>query len=269
MKKIAIASLTRGYGGFAEYNKLIERNNSIYNQIVKNSSYEFDNIIFHEGNITNDHQLYIQNLSKVELQFIDVKSNGNKLAFNNSIIKSESEFCNSTHESNWFPIGYKHMCHFWSIDFFEYLNEYDLIIRIDEDCVVQRFDDDYIQQILDGEKVFLSPHFQGKDEWYVTVGLEKLWNKFMEENSIEINKKYDEVKFPYTNFMCLNLKYFRENEIVQKFLNSVDMSNCIYINRWGDLPIWGLILSSFVPQEMFGVATKIGYYHSSHNAQIN
>lgn len=269
MNKIAIVTLSRGYGGLSDYNSLIERNNSIYENIVKNSKYNFDNIIFHEGNISVDHQNYIKVLSKIELIFVDVKTSGSKNGFNDLNVKNESQFCHPTPESGWFPLGYKHMCHFWAIDFFDYLSEYDYVIRIDEDCVVNRFNQDYIQQLIDGKKVFLSPLFQGKDESYVTVGLENLWSKFLTDNSIIVDKKFDDIKCPYTNFTCLNLKYFKENIMVQKFLQCINDSNCIYINRWGDLPIWGLVLSSFVDENLFGSANGIGYYHHSHRSQVN
>ena len=52
-----IAVLTRGYDRIEDYSLLIRRNKCIeINLIDKNT----DNLIFHEGNIREEHQQYIQ-----------------------------------------------------------------------------------------------------------------------------------------------------------------------------------------------------------------
>lgn len=50
------------------------------------------------------------------------------------------DLCYPTTLSNRFSLGYKHMCHFWSIDFLEYLKDYKYILRIDDDCLLNTFD---------------------------------------------------------------------------------------------------------------------------------
>jgi hypothetical protein len=61
MKKIAIAVLTRGYNDLESYNKLIARNVLIHDKLTINSKFDYDVVIFHEGNITEEHQAYISN----------------------------------------------------------------------------------------------------------------------------------------------------------------------------------------------------------------
>ena len=51
----------------------------------------------------------------------------------------KAEIVVTTIQSISFPLGYKHMCHFWSMDFLDYLSDYKYIIRIDEDCFVTKF----------------------------------------------------------------------------------------------------------------------------------
>jgi hypothetical protein len=64
MNKIAITVLTRGYSNILQYDLLIKRNIFIYENIINKSNFEFDMIIFHEGNISQDHQNYISEKSK-------------------------------------------------------------------------------------------------------------------------------------------------------------------------------------------------------------
>jgi len=269
MKKIAITVLTKGYYNLSQYNQLIQRNNLIFVNILKKSKFNFDLIIFHEGNITNDHQLHISSLSKPNLIFKDVRYSGNGEAFNDKKNIMNYELCPPTIESQGFHLGYKHMCHFWSIDFFEYLKDYDYIIRIDEDCFITDFDFDALSNLINGNVKFVSGYFQGQDEDYVIVGLEKLWNKFIADKKISPFMDFKNITCPYTNFMMLDLKFFKENQLVQDFLHYVENSHGIYSNRWGDLPIWGVILSTLVDSEKYYESTKIKYFHASHNKNIN
>ena len=84
MKKISISVLTRGYDNLFNYNPLIERNNLIFEHIIEPSKLSFDVHIFHEGNISEEHQLYIKNLSKPKLIFKNVKELSENFAFDDS-----------------------------------------------------------------------------------------------------------------------------------------------------------------------------------------
>ena len=84
MNKIAITVLTRGYENLSQYNSLIKRNILIYENVISKLHFDFDMIIFHEGNIPENHQLYISENSRQPLIFRNVKEHGNKEAFNNN-----------------------------------------------------------------------------------------------------------------------------------------------------------------------------------------
>ena len=53
---------------------------------------------------------------------------------------TNESLCPPTELSNGFSNGYKNMCYFWSIDFLKYLEKYEYIIRIDEDCILEKMD---------------------------------------------------------------------------------------------------------------------------------
>lgn len=269
MNKLAITVLTRGYNNIEQYSSLINRNLLIYENIISKLDFSVDMIIFHEGNISKIHQDYISEKSQQFLIFKNVKECGNKQAFNDDKNIFNYDLCPPTPLSSHFPLGYKHMCHFWSIDFLEYLKEYDIIIRIDEDCFVKKFDVNILKDMIDNDIYFASPEFQEQDDSRVIVGLEKLLNEFLLEKNLQPIKNFNEIRCPYTNFMITNISFLRNNKLIMDMLEKIDGCHGIYSNRWGDLPIWGMILTTLVLEKHYREYTSISYYHTSHNKQIN
>lgn len=269
-KKNAIVVLSRGYDEIYGYNSLIKRNIHIFNNIVSKVDEEFDIIIYHEGNISENHQLHISSVTpQLPLKFINVKTSELKNAFDDRKNLVNMDLCPPTPQSKAFPLGYKHMCHFWSIDFIGYLKDYEYIIRIDEDCFVSEFNSNLLKEMKSNDVHFVSPYFQGQDDDYVIVGMEKLWKEFIFENNLIPLKDFGQITCPYTNFMVVNVKYLNDNEIINKMLKKIDESHGIYSNRWGDLPIWGMILSTLVDEKHYSETKKISYFHGSHNKMIN
>ncbi len=186
-KSVVIAGLTRGYENVEKYQDLIARNKSINKCCNSN----FDNILFHEGNISVAHQEYILSFTP------DLKKN----------------------------------------------------------------------------QVFISPYFRKFDVQDVTLGMSELLKKFAIDNNIELKNKLEEsqesVKCPYTNCMVIDCEYFRNNHTFRKFQKKVDESSCIYSNRWGDLPLWGLVLWYFEDAQRYEEVITISYHHRSHGMSIN
>lgn len=267
--KNAIVTLTRGYDTVDKYEMLIQRNNSIYDILYIPSGMEFDNIIFHEGNISKEHQNYIQSRSKLNLTFVDVKTWGNSKAFDDSKNQINMKLCPPTELSDKFELGYKHMCHFWAIDMFDYLSEYEYIIRIDEDVIVKTFHPNLMDTIISSDIKFAVPFIcEFLDDPDVIVGLRQLFEKFCLENNLTPRTKFENVYAPNTNFFILNLKYFKTHDLVQKFLKEIDDSHGIYSNRWGDATTWGIIVHSIV-DEPFYVLDMVEYFHGSHGHHVN
>jgi len=252
--KNAIVCLTRGYTKLDDYENLINRNISISKHFNK----EDDIIIFNEGNIPIEHQTYIQNKTP------DIKLIFTTIQFYNNT--KQNDICLPTTLSNSFSLGYKNMCYFWSIDFLEYLKHYNYIIRIDEDCIINKIDKNIIESYKKNNIMFSSAYFQGPDEKDVTIGMEQLFNNYLNNNNLT---KINDLKCPYTNFMIINIPFFKNNIHVQNILEEIKNSNCIFSNRWGDLPIWGYILSYLIDKKYYIEDKQISYIHGSHGATIN
>lgn len=267
--KVALAVLTKGYSDIQSYDLLINRNNFIHDNLLLKSTLKYDMIVFHEGNITQEHIKHISRHSKCELHFRNVKECGNKQAFVDTKNQVNPTLCPPTELSESFPLGYKHMCHFWSIDLFDYLSDYDYVLRIDEDCYVDRINPQIFETIVEHDVKFAVPLIcTVLDAPEVIVGLETLWKNFLQNRGLQSSIPYDSIRAPNTNFMILNLKFFREHSLVQDFLKEVDCSHGIYSNRWGDAPIWGIIIYTLAGEDFY-VLSDTGYYHGSHDHYVN
>lgn len=255
----ATAVLTKGYASETDYKMLVDRNKSIYKIFYSklNDKEKFHNIIFHEGNITDTHQKYIQTQTPLfPIFFVAVP-------FRTQTYPEKNLICYLTDESNAFSNGYKNMCHFWTIDFLEYLKNYEYIIRIDEDCTVTHMPKNILEIYKENNIFYSSPFFQGKDNKKIVVGLK---NFFIEINN---KKKYRNFKFPYTNFFIMNVPFFNGRKKLKHALTLIDDTDCIFINRWGDLPLWGYLLKYYVGPCNYIEDKNLSYLHGSHGASIN
>jgi hypothetical protein len=257
----AIVVLTRGYDEVSMYDKLILRNINILKNL---NDLSIEIIIFHEGNILENHQSYIKSKTPfLNIKFINVKEKG-KAFIDKSYIKRSPE-CSR------YPIGYCHMCSFWFVDFWNYVEDYDYILRIDEDCIID-FNIEDIFNTLE-QKVACYGSWVRDDEDYVK-GLYQFNAKYLKINNLPIVTSIDEsycdniYKFwtsketgPYTNIIGLNLLKLRNNENTKKYIETIKYSDYIYIYRWGDLPLWGTVLKYFFSKEEHIKLKNIKYIH--------
>ena len=256
--KLCTAVLTRGYEDVEQYDMLIKRNQNIDKHLSKKT--KIDHLIFHEGNITDEHQKYIQSKTpEMVLQFLNISN----IAFSNQ--KEKISFTEAHH----FNIKYRHMCHFWFIDFMNACEQYDRMLRIDEDCFLESNIDDIFEK-LDNHTFVTGMVDVDLDS--VTRGLNEFSLIFIKqhENVFHFEKKDTKnPSGPYTNLIGFNLNSIRQNEMFKKYQNEVDNSNMIYERRWGDLPLWGEVIYYIFDERSMMIDKNIKYFHQSHNKKVN
>jgi hypothetical protein len=244
MKK-AIVTLSRGYSDNYQYDDLVIRNRFI-EENLKNVC---DIIIFHEGNILPHQQQFIKSKTSMQINFIAIPP---------FVPVDGVEF---DQESGWeFSWGYRHMCNFWFVDFWKYLDAYDMILRIDDDCIVRSSIDDVFDRLND--KVCVYGEWS-TDHEYVTKGL----NNFT-LSVINTEKPSKNPSGPYTNLVGFNLFRLRQNSELFNYIKKVNESKNIFIYRWGDLPLWGEALY-YLFEDQDHAFLPIKYYHGSHINFIN
>ena len=265
--KIAVVCLTRGYIDRHKYDLLIARNMSIEKKLAlyyPRASY----IIVHEGDVSTHDQIYIrEHTPSLNLVFIE-------FAFNESnTIMTDSRYrcfqCEENYLTTRFSNGYRHMCHFWFIDFIELFSDFDFLLRIDEDCIVKWFDHSIFNRVC--YPIHTVSIQRRMDHQLVVQGLEKFCRYFNEISGKQMRDiVFETIPCPYTNVMIINLKNIVKYELLSAFQKMVHDSAAIYTNRWGDLPLWGAYASlihdsdePFIMQDKF-----MRYYHQSHDKII-
>ena len=243
-KKNAVFGLVRGYAFWSKwkYVQLIFRNWAL--SIWKaRARFDGDFLLFHEGNIKPIDQFLIRVLSFLPVQFVNV-AEAWKL--------SETDVWEGTSD---FPQSYSLMCKFNYIDLWEYLHRYDVVCRVDEDCIVLNLPDFHDVKLFDTGALFQESHPRTNStmpNFLETLGLESF---------------YDHA-FPYTNLYLTRVSFWRTKEVSQ-FLNSVREYPYSLEYRWGDIPVLGVALKAFGKWDASAaVNSEIEYFHLSHLTKV-
>jgi len=160
------------------------------------------------------------------------------------------------------------MCKFWFNGFLSVTKNYKYVIRIDEDCVIFKFPlDDLMEKFRESNVKYMTPSvYASEDSIGVTNGLKEFSISYASSIGKDNNLRFNHN--PYTNIFIMDADYFRSNQVFNNFSRFIDESKCIFINRWGDLPLWGIILS-LMDCSIIYIASQVKYYHSSHQLKVN
>jgi hypothetical protein len=230
----AIVCLTRGYSDIKKYNDLIMRNIAIWKHI--NQDFKYPLVIFHEGNITKEHQDYINS-----------KSMGQNIIF--------------TDISSVWRGGYEGMCRFQTYELWKLCSEYKAVLRIDEDCVIQKIIYDPFDQLFNSGLPYMTSVFWAESHSETNATLPGFLEKLTGAKALNFYNN----KFPYTNVSICLVDYWLKKENILKAIVDSPLQRA---NRWGDLPVLGSLLNIYENGKI-GTMAGLSYYHSSHNVSIN
>jgi len=257
--KSAVVVLTRGYERNEDYARLIKRNKSIARKLRNKEG--CDLVFFHEGNITDSQQEFIRGKTpSLRMKFVDIHQKG--LAF-----RKDKETIEQAADARG-PYSYRHMCSFWFVDFWHYVEEYDYIARIDDDCIMLSSVDSIFTNL---KKVVVSCAAWGAhgiddpDLPHVTQGLNDFTLDFL---GLDNSKARPQIP-PYTNLINFNVKELRKNQRLSDYIAAIDRSEGIYRYRWGDHVLWGEALSYLYGPTDHLIDKSIVYLHGSHRVYVN
>jgi hypothetical protein len=191
----------------------------------------------------------------------------------------------------WRNQKYRSMCYFWMKNFYKYTKEYDYVMRIDDDSIIEEpikidlfelmsnKDYIYLSNILHldcslcnyGMKEFFLKHYEDKKDKIKELfvdhkilsdspyfdNFKKLYQKI---NNEEYNENSVELSMPimyYNNFNIINVNIWNEPEI-QKIVDKIDEQGYIFYCRWGDAPLQTIILSLYDSSRI----TKVNFKYS-------
>jgi alpha 1,2-mannosyltransferase len=178
----------------------------------------------------------------------------------------------------WRNKNYRIMCYFWIKHFFKYCKDYDYVMRLDDDSIIEekinadlfdlmeKKDLNYASNLLHidcsicnyGMKDFfikLCPNSKEKlNELFIDHTLKNdvnYFNKFKEVYEIINNSKYDENEFDmsmpvmyYNNFSITKPIIWNSPEI-KNIINEIDKIGYIFYYRWGDAPLQTIIMKIY------------------------
>jgi hypothetical protein len=250
---VSFVFLTRGYLRKEKYDSLLKRNKCISNQLKNKESIPV--MIVHEGNITSEQQDYIKEASPTL-----------NIIFHSVDFYKERENIKVDDETKSFNMGYRHMCSFWFKDMFAYnaFEQYEYILRIDEDCQIKTSIESIFDHIYESETNYAVCANIDKDDASVTRDMNKITLSFLKDSSIRAKSPGG----PMSQMIGFNMKLLRKEKLLNDYISHIHETKMIYINRWGDLPLWGEVFHYILPGKL-KVDRTIKYYHGSHNRHVN
>jgi hypothetical protein len=242
--RLAVFGLVRGYTTLAKkwrYSMQILRNLSIRLAALRVGE-KWEIVILHEGNISRADQFLLQIASLGPIRFIDI-----------GIDFVQPPYLEHSGRNG--PIGYALMCRFHYLHVWKYVKNYDVVMRLDEDCFLVR------AVPLRGHLGFSSAGFCSETHEPTNETL----TPFL--NSLGLRTAYDH-NFPYTNFYITRPGPWLSRE-VSDFLQQVGEHKDSLEKRWGDIPVLGVALNLF--SDRLGPVRQlkqISYFHLSHIAWV-
>ena len=253
MRKNAIVCLIRGHQDRSGYHDLIERNRSLEENY--SSFLDCDNLIFHQGDVTSDHQRYISEATE-NCTFIELPPNCFSQSFADRFLP---------YENRW-RIGYKHMCRFFAVQVYDLLGKYDAYWRLDDDCLLHgELTADPFQDLTDNDCLYGYVRKKLDGHGMTRATLPPTVEAYLVERYPEKLGQVDvSATNYYNNFHVSRVGFWLRPE-VKNFLEYIDGTGGIYKYRWGDSTIQAIAFRIFSePGELYRYA-EIKYEHKSHN----
>lgn len=252
----------------------------------------YDHLIFHESSLPEKHKPLLQQWSpQIPLRFINVQAvfDAGKLLQSNWKRDAENgrysfrdpalnrgvscwdehnidNKTNTTLELDFF--GYKSMCQFWFADFLDYVTDYDAVLRIDDDIVIEPT---ALRDPDPGPGTMINaPRKMGADKPGVVVGVAGYFKQLsanmsrtkpIERHAIWTGREVGWPS-PYSCLVWFNTTWAREWKWAA---DAVKETQCIYHNRWGDHILWGAVLKLAGVHFRWVKEMRLPYCHGSHS----
>ena len=243
----------------------------------------FDVVLFHENCSAADQGLLQSYTPKMPLIFINVMDHFENFRKRvpHMVHGATNPICPANPGSERFGFGYKMMCWFWFKTFQDYLpKEYDWMLRLDADVFLYpvaynlplftSYNENNDMKVATSVWSVYNATSEIKHKFSLsfslTDGMNQLARDFLLEKNMLPSPHWTDANgtyaAPFTNLLYIDMKWLRSNQLVQDFMYKVEQSMCIVLNRWGDLELWGYIVSiAQVKKHLLPIA----YLHGSHN----
>lgn len=253
----AIVALTRGYDDISKYDELIARNKAIYEKINSRVATQYPLLIWHEGNLLPEHQSYVlEKELNDNVQFIDVSRN---FCPPDDMTAPEFQDC--------YGIGYRLMCKFHTFDVWNFSRQFEYILRVDEDCILESIIEDPFIWAKNNSIDYGFSILTRETHFPTNANLPRFVDAFQDFISTPTRREVYDQCFPYTNLGVASTEFFLRAD-VNFFLWAAASEPDFLRFRWGDLPMIGLALKLFSSPDRILAIPSLRYRHGSHGCTI-
>lgn len=183
----------------------------------------------------------------------------------------------------WRNLKYRLMCNFWIKNFWKYCEDYDYVMRLDDDSIIEEPVKDDLFELMEmkglvymsnlvhvdcglcnyGMKEFFENNFPELKErinqgLFINAKLEKtnpVYEKFkdlllflgkeVKGNSIDLPM----VVMYYNNFFVTSTKFWKQDN-VKEAIKKIDENGSVFYYRWGDSPIHSILATILEPNKI-------------------
>jgi alpha 1,2-mannosyltransferase len=265
-----------------------------------NAKYKYPVIILHEGDYTedakNDIIAGIRSECRSLLTFKQIDEEDFTIPSHIDKDKMDS-IIDLRIVPYWRNQKYRSMCNFWLKNFYKYTLDYEYVMRIDDDSIIEEpIKYDLFELMRDKEYIYLSNiiHLDcslcnyGMKDFFIKyykdnlenqAKLDKINELFMDHKLTNDNGYFDnfkklyksihneeyvgdtvELSMPfmyYNNFNIISVDTWNKPEI-QDIVKKIDEKGYIYYCRWGDAPLQTIIMSLYDSSKI----TKVNFKYS-------
>lgn len=171
-----------------------------------------------------------------------------------------------------FPLGYRHMCRFYSGLIFNHpaMKPYKYYMRLDSDSfILSKIDKDPFQYMADNGYEYAAYSLglpeEAKEIWWARLGLWETTQEFIKNNTVKFPLENWDGEVYNTNLEIVDMDFFRGSDY-QNYFNHLDFTGNIFYRRWGDAPIRWLGVRMFMAENKIWClrdGAKFSYLHGS------
>lgn len=254
-----------------------------------NKKYEYPIIILHEGDYTAESQdeiiKSIRENKRHLVSFKQIDKQDFELPYHIDADKVD-KIVELQPVPYWRNLKYRLMCYFWVKHFFKYTEDFDYVMRLDDDSIIEEpLAEDLFEMVEKKDLVYLS-NIVHIDCGLCNFGMKELFEELIPSAKSKINsgvfveaklkegdandkhfQKFKEVykivsgnqappelvtNMPlmyYNNFFITSTAFWKRSD-VQNIINGIDKHGGIFYYRYGDAPIHTLITSLLEPDKV-------------------
>jgi alpha 1,2-mannosyltransferase len=255
-----------------------------------NKKYNYPVIILHEGDYDDNAQSEIKNSIRQNHRHVVTFKQIDKGDFDvpSHIDKERLEKVVELQPVPYWRNGrYRSMCYFWIKHFFKYTNDFDYVMRLDDDSIIEEpIVTDLFQTMVEKEYVYIS-NLLHVDCGICNYGMKEMFEKILPSAKSQLNDKmFIKSKIPkntvimdkfkelyrlnegknleietfnddietemplmyYNNFFITDTRFWKREE-VKYIIDAIDKHGGIFYYRYGDAPLHTIIVSLLEPRK--------------------